>query len=99
MTETQDELDIKHAQKKAFRNRIRREEETEERLRFMDPREIVEEIHGFEDERDKHDKALLEIIGHLGTALIQSIPSDDQIIIGHIRSANKLAVAARKGGY
>lgn len=30
---------------------------------------------------------LLEIYGHLGAALAQSIPSDDQIIMEHVRDA------------
>ena len=34
---------------------------------------------------------LQEIVGHLGSALIQTVPSDDQIIIGHVRSAHELA--------
>ena len=32
----------------------------------------------------------LEILGHLGAALCQCIPSDDQIIVGHIRDAKDL---------
>ena len=34
---------------------------------------------------------LLEIMGHLGAALIQQAPSDDQIIMGHVREANDVA--------
>lgn len=34
---------------------------------------------------------LLEIMGHLGAALIQQAPSDDQIIMGHVRDANDIA--------
>jgi len=30
---------------------------------------------------------ILEIHGHLGAAIIQSLPSDDQIIMGHVREA------------
>jgi hypothetical protein len=39
---------------------------------------------------------LLEIIGHLGAALIQSVPEDDQIIMGHVRDAHTLACALRR---
>lgn len=35
---------------------------------------------------------LLEIIGHLGAAKMQTLPSDDQIIAEHIRSAYDLAL-------
>lgn len=41
------------------------------------------------------DTVLLEIIGHLGAAISQSIPSDDQIIVGHIREAHNLAKMLR----
>lgn len=37
--------------------------------------------------------AMLEIYGHLAAAAAQSIPSDDQIIAGHIRDARDLAKA------
>jgi hypothetical protein len=37
-----------------------------------------------------------QIIGHLGAALMQSSPSDDQIIIDHIRKAHELAIALRR---
>jgi hypothetical protein len=36
--------------------------------------------------------AMLEIIGHLGAALMQATPTDDAIIIGHIKSAHLLAL-------
>ena len=36
--------------------------------------------------------AMLEIIGHLGAALMQAAPTDDAIIIGHIKSAHLLAL-------
>lgn len=39
---------------------------------------------------------LTEIIGHLGAVLIQTIPSDDQIIIGHVRDAHELACQLRR---
>lgn len=32
-----------------------------------------------------------ELIGHLGAALVQSIPSDDQIIMNHVREAERIA--------
>ena len=35
---------------------------------------------------------LLEVIGHLGAALIQTVPSDDPIIIEHIRTAHRIAL-------
>lgn len=35
-------------------------------------------------------KALEEVMGHLGGALMQTVPSDDQIIIGHVRDAHEL---------
>ena len=37
-----------------------------------------------------------EIIGHLGAILVQTIPSDDQIIIDHVRRAHELATALRR---
>ena len=37
-----------------------------------------------------------EIIGHLGAILVQTIPSDDQIIIDHVRKAHELATALRR---
>lgn len=36
-----------------------------------------------------------EAIGHLGAALVQSIDSDDQIIMGHVREAHDLIKRAR----
>jgi hypothetical protein len=36
-------------------------------------------------------KALAEIRAHLGAILIQTIDSDDQIIIDHVRKAHELA--------
>ncbi|MFG1399876.1 hypothetical protein [Roseixanthobacter pseudopolyaromaticivorans] len=43
--------------------------------------------HGIRDD-------LLKIIGHLGTAEVQSLPSDDQIIMDHVREALEIARAA-----
>lgn len=40
---------------------------------------------------------LFEIIAHLGAALSQSIPSDDPIIIEHVRDAHHLALELRRG--
>lgn len=40
--------------------------------------------------------ALDRIIGHLGAAIGQSLPSDDQIIMGHVRSAHERAQALRE---
>lgn len=39
---------------------------------------------------------LLEIIAHLGAALIQADPTDDPIIIGHVRSAHELTIELRR---
>lgn len=43
-----------------------------------------------------HDAALLEIIGELHAALVQSIDSDDQIIMDHVRKAEATAKAVRR---
>lgn len=40
------------------------------------------------------EKALLAIFSHLASAVSQSLPSDDQIIMGHVRAALKEAEAA-----
>jgi hypothetical protein len=40
------------------------------------------------------ETALFEAMGHLGAAVTQSIPSDDQIIMGHVRKALEQVVAA-----
>jgi hypothetical protein len=37
-----------------------------------------------------------EIVGHLGAILMQTAPSDDQIIIDHVRKAHELATALRR---
>jgi hypothetical protein len=42
------------------------------------------------------DEILLEIIGHLGAAIGQSIASDDRIIMEHVRAAHGLAALLRK---
>lgn len=34
---------------------------------------------------------LYEIVGHLGAAVQQSVESDDQVIMGHVRTAHELA--------
>jgi len=39
---------------------------------------------------------VLSAIGHLGAALIQSVPEDNGIIIGHIRSAHALLTTLTK---
>lgn len=39
---------------------------------------------------------LLEIIGHLGAADVQSVESDDQIIMGHVRDAYARAIKLRR---
>lgn len=45
-----------------------------------------------------HDR-LEEIIGHLGAAIQQSIASDDQIIMSHVRNAYAIAKAIRDEPY
>ena len=42
------------------------------------------------------DEQLLEIIGHLGAAVIQRAPSDDEIIMDHVHDAYDLAVKLRR---
>lgn len=42
------------------------------------------------------NESLLEIIGELGAAIGQSAPSDDPIIMEHIRSAYTQAIALRR---
>jgi len=37
------------------------------------------------------EQALFEIIGHLGAAVSQSLPSDDQTIMEHVRAALDMA--------
>jgi hypothetical protein len=39
---------------------------------------------------------LLEIIGSLGAADVQSVDSDDQIIMGHVRDAYARAIKLRR---
>lgn len=39
-------------------------------------------------------EALLIIIGHLGAAEVQSLPTDDEIIMRHVRDALETARAA-----
>lgn len=36
-----------------------------------------------------------ELVGHLGAAIVQSIDSDDQIIMGHVREAHDIAKQVR----
>lgn len=42
------------------------------------------------------EDALIEIIGHLGAALMQRAPSDDQIIAEHIDAALAIATNLRR---
>lgn len=42
------------------------------------------------------DERLLEIIGHLGAALIQRAPSDDKIIMDHVQAAFDIATRLRR---
>ena len=46
-------------------------------------------IHGLPDVPAKD--LLDEIVSHLGAACAQSLPSDDQIIMDHVRAAHELA--------
>ena len=48
------------------------------------------------EERATYRQALLEIAGETGAAIGQSIASDDQIIMGHVAEAARLAKAALK---
>lgn len=41
-------------------------------------------------------KCIEEAAAHLGAALMQSIPADDQIIMGHVRDAHELLEKAQK---
>lgn len=41
----------------------------------------------------KLKNALLEIHGHLGAALVQSVPSDDQIIMKHVFDADRMVMS------
>ena len=54
-----------------------------------DPANIIEE-------RGRLRQALLEIAGELGAALVQQSPSDDQIIMDHVRDAHQIAKDALK---
>jgi hypothetical protein len=48
------------------------------------------------------DHLLQEIIAHLGAALMQVDPTDDPIIVGHVRTAHSLATALShvpRGGF
>lgn len=40
----------------------------------------------------KAEDSLLEIVSHLGAALIQSDHTDDPIIIEHVRNAHRIAL-------
>jgi len=46
-------------------------------------------IHGLPDVPAKD--LLDQIVAHLGAACAQSLPSDDQIIMDHVRAAHELA--------
>lgn len=37
-----------------------------------------------------------EIIGHLGSAITQSVASDDQIIMDHVKAAHEIAKIVRR---
>lgn len=61
----------------------------------------IKEVEAFPDDaaniieqRGQMRQALLEIAGHLGAADTQSVPSDDQIIMDHVREAYALAKSA-----
>jgi hypothetical protein len=42
------------------------------------------------------ESQLLEVIAHLGAALMQADFTDDPIIIGHVRSAHSIATAIHR---
>jgi hypothetical protein len=46
----------------------------------------------FPERVDIGTEALLEIVAHLGAALIQSDYTDDPIILDHVRGAHKIAL-------
>ncbi len=54
-----------------------------------DPANIIEE-------RGRLRQALLAIAGELGAALVQQSPSDDPVIISHVRDAQQIAKDALK---
>ena len=63
----------------------------------------IQEVESFPDneggwieERGRLRNAIIEACGELGTALIQQSPSDDAIIMNHIKSAIELLRAALK---
>jgi hypothetical protein len=39
---------------------------------------------------------LTEIIAHLGAAIIQALPTDDKIIMDHVKAAHELAKVVRR---
>ena len=53
--------------------------------------EVAGMAHVALDEVERLRAALTEIRGHLGAALVQSIATDDKIIMDHVRSAYVLA--------
>lgn len=42
------------------------------------------------------EELLTEIMAHLGASIIQSVPTDDQIIMDHVKAAHELAKVARR---
>lgn len=56
-----------------------------------DPASLIEQ-------RGKLRQALLEIAGELHAALVQQSPSDDKIIIDHVRDASEIAKRALQSG-
>jgi len=54
-----------------------------------DPASLIEQ-------RGKLRQALLEIAGELGAALVQQSPTDDKIIMDHVREAHDIAKRALK---
>lgn len=55
---------------------------------------LSERAHSGRERKHK----LSEARGHLGAALVQSAASDDQIIIGHVRDAERLIEEVLEGG-
>lgn len=73
-------------------DQVRRERETEQRVRAMDVHQIVDEIHSLEDQTEILGEALNKvegILGLLGSAVAQACDSDDKIIMDNVRAAHE----------
>ena len=54
-------------------------------------------IASLEAESERLRAAMLDALGEVGAADVQSLASDDQIIMGHVRDAASILHAALKG--